>query len=79
MRGKNAEALGYKSYRGKHWSATVHKVADAKQVGPIKRYRVHGRWFDVDQLLVCGTDDPVVEAEISKRKAAQDKKHAVWK
>ncbi len=50
-----------------------------QKVGQANRYRVHGRWFDVDELLVCGTDDPVVEAEISKRKAAQDKKHAVWK
>ena len=49
-----------------------------KQVGPIKRYRVHGRWFDVDQLLVCGTDDPVVEREISKRKADQDKKKYIY-
>ena len=57
----------------------MHKVDDVKKVGPVSRYRVHGRWFDVDQLLVCGNDDPVVEAEISKRKAAQDKKHAVWR
>ena len=75
---KLVRTLAYKSYRGKHWSAKVHKVADVKQVGPIKRYRVHGRWFDVDQLLVCGTDDPVVEREISKRKSDQDKKKYIY-
>ena len=75
---KLVRTLAYKSYRGKHWSSKVHKVDDVKKVGPVSRYRVHGRWKDVDELLVCGNDDPVVEAEISKRKAAQDKKHAVW-
>ena len=76
---KLVRTLAYKSYRGKHWSSKVHKVDDVKKVGQANRYRVHGRWFDVDELLVCGTDDPVVEAEISKRKADQDKKHSVWK
>ena len=57
----------------------MYKIDDVKKVGQVNRYRVHGQWKDVDELLVCGNDDPVVEAEIASRKAAQDKKHAVWK
>ena len=75
---KLVRGLDYKSYRAKHWSATVYPVTLKKKVGSAFRYMVHGRWFDVDELLISDGTDTVVEEIISKRKADQDKKHAVW-
>ena len=75
---KLIRGLDYKSYRAKHWSSTVYPVTLKKKVGSAFRYMVHGRWFDIDELLISDGTDSVVEEIISKRKAAQDRKHAVW-
>ena len=53
--GKHGKALGYKSYRGKHWSADVHTVV--KYNKHTDAYYVGGQWRQRDKLLkVPGVD-----------------------
>ena len=82
VRGKYGEALGYKSYRGKHWSAEVYAVVK------IKRHEVHEgvydeqyyvgkKWRTRDKLLkVPGVDaitrDAVTRKHRLKKKDFED-------
>jgi len=53
--GKHGKALGYKSYRGKHWSADVHTVV--KLNSHEGTYYIGGKWRQRDKLLkVSGVD-----------------------
>jgi len=72
VRGKNADALGYKSYRGKHWSAEVYTVVK------IKKYEVHegvydekfyvGRdWRTRDKLLLVPGVDAITRDAVTRK------------
>ena len=53
--GKHTKALGYKSYRGLHWSAEVHEVVNINST--TGKFYVGGEWRTRDKLLkVSGVD-----------------------
>jgi len=55
--GKHGEALGYKSYRGKHWSMKAYRVTKVVENVHQEKYFVHGAWRFRDALLkVPGVD-----------------------
>ena len=69
--GKHGKALGYKSYRGKHWSEDVFTVTKINVGGPDKNYNnkfyVAGKWRFRDELLLVPGVDAATLAEIAQR------------
>ena len=65
--GKYGKALGYKSYRGKHWSAKVHTIVKVnEQTG---KFYVGGTWRGRDKLLlVPGVDRMTHDAVVQKHR-----------
>ena len=68
--GKYNDALGYKSYRGKHWSQVyiVVKINRAGVGHPLTRYYVGGKYRYRDELLLVPEVDETTKAEIAQRK-----------
>jgi len=68
--GKYNDALGYKSYRGKHWSQiyVVVKINRAGVGHPLTRYYVGGQYRYRDELLLVPEVDEATALEIAQRK-----------
>ena len=75
---KRIRGIGYKAYRGEHWSKTVRHVVEKKRVGAAFKYLVGGSWYDRDALLLVPAVDAATDAVVTRRKSDQDKKHGVW-
>ena len=63
--GKHLKALGYKSYRGKHWSADVHTVV--KYNKHTEAYYVGGKWRQRDKLLLVPGVDALTRDAVNRR------------
>ena len=74
---KRIRGIGYKAYRGQHWSKQVRHVVEKKRVGTAK-YLVAGSWYDRDALLLVPAVDAATDAIVSRRIQDQDKKHSLW-
>ena len=67
VRGKNAPKvyeLGYKSYRGKHWSADVHVVVKYNRHN--EKYYVGGAWRARDKLLKVEGVDTITRDKVAE-------------
>jgi len=74
VRGKHGDALGYKSYRGKHWSAQVHAVVKIQKYPVYEdegvyddKYYVAGKWRGRDKLLRVDGVDQATQAEVTRK------------
>ena len=71
--GKHKQALGYKSYRGKHWSPQVYTVVKVNTHN--SKYYVAKQWRERDELLpVPGVDRATGEAVAARHR----RKLASW-
>ena len=75
---KRIRGIGYKAYRGDHWSKQVRHVVEKKRIGAAFKYLVAGSWYDRDSLLLVPAVDAATDAILTRRKTDQDKKHALW-
>ena len=75
---KRLRGIGYKAYRGDHWSKQVRHVVEKKRIGAAFKYLVAGSWYDRDSLLLVPAVDAATDAILTRRKTDQDKKHALW-
>ena len=75
---KRIRGIGYKAYRGQHWSKQVRHVVEKKRVGTAFKYLVAGSWYDRDALLLVPAVDAATDAIVSRRIQDQDKKHSLW-
>ena len=75
---KRIRGIGYKAYRGDHWSKQVRHVVEKKRIGAAFKYLVAGSWYDRDALLLVPAVDAATDAILTRRKTDQDKKHALW-
>ena len=75
---KRIRGIGYKAYRGDHWSKQVRHVVEKKRIGAAFKYLVAGSWYDRDALLLVPAVDAATDAILTRRKSDQDKKHALW-
>lgn len=71
--GKHGPELGYKTYRGKHWSPEVHEVVNYNE--HTENYYVAGSWRARDQLLKVGKPDKETQRIVTARHRA---KKAEW-
>ena len=74
VRGKNGDALGYKSYRGLHWSEQVHAVVKIQKYPVYEdegvyddKYYVAGKWRGRDKLLRVDGVDQATRAEVTRK------------
>ena len=75
---KRIRGIGYKAYRGDHWSKEVRHVASKKRIGAAFKYLVSGKWYDRDALQLVPAVDAATDAIVTRRRTDQDKKHALW-
>ena len=75
---KRIRGIGYKAYRGDHWSKEVRHVVEKKRIGAAFKYLVTGKWYDRDALLLVPAVDAASDAIVTRRRTDQDKKHALW-
>ena len=75
---KRIRGIGYKAYRGQHWSKQVRHVVEKKRVGTAFKYLVAGSWYDRDALLLVPAVDAATDAIVTRRIQDQDKKHSLW-
>ena len=75
---KRIRGIGYKAYRGDHWSKEVRHVASKKRIGAAFKYLVSGKWYDRDALQLVPAVDAASDAIVTKRRSDQDKKHVLW-
>ena len=75
---KRIRGIGYKAYRGDHWSKEVRHVVEKKRIGAAFKYLVSGKWYDRDALLLVPAVDAATDAIVTRRRTDQDKKHALW-
>ena len=71
--GKHGRALGYKTYRGKHWSPEVYPVVKYNPHGAPDTYYVAGSWRARDQLLKVGEPDKETQRLVNERHRAKKK------
>lgn len=67
VRGKHGAELGYKSYRGKHWSEQVYTVVNFNKHRDA--YYVASKYRSRDKLLHVPGVDALTNAAVSKRRA----------
>jgi len=68
VRGKHKPELGYKSYRGKHWTQTVYSVV--KFSAHRDQYYVASAWYSRDKLLHIPGVDAITDAAIAKKRSS---------
>ena len=71
VRGKHAPSLGYKSYRGKHWSEKVHAVVSYSKHRDA--YYVASKFRARDKLLKVGGVDAITRDKVAARHAGKPK------
>ena len=62
--------IGYKAYRGDHWSKEVRHVVEKKRIGAAFKYLVSGKWYDRDALLLVPAVDAATDAIVTRRRTA---------
>ena len=63
--GKHGKELGYKAYRGKHWSPTIYPVVNYTKL--TDKYYVAGNWRFRDELLKVPDVDEETNARVNAR------------
>ena len=71
VRGKHGAALGYKSYRGKHWSEKVYTVVSYNEARD--KYYVASEYRGRDKLLKVGGVDAITRDKVAARHAGKPK------
>ena len=65
--GKHGKALGYKSYRGKHWSMKTYPVVKLVENVHQEKYYVNGAWRFRDALLKVPGVDRLSRAKVVEK------------